>query len=203
MVYHVLNRATEGRCIFEREDDYRAFLHFLRLAGQRFPVRVCGYCVMKTHWHLIVWPSADGALSAYAHWLTTCHSIHYRARSNSQGRGHVYQERFKNFAIETSRYYYNALKYVESNALRAHYVERAEDWPWSSAHERVHGGNLLTGAPLDLPSDWIELVNTTPPDEQLEELRASAVSGRPYGSPAWTAYASNALSLGRLGSRPR
>ncbi len=205
-VYHALNRATEGQSIFHDAGDYRMFLELLRLAGRRTPMRVCGYCLMRTHWHLILWPFADGALSTYLHWVTTCHSLQYRACSDSQGRGYVYQGRFCSFPVQTSRYYYNALKYVEGNALRSHYVQRAEDWPWSSLVERSRAGDLLDPGPLEIPCDWTEIVNTLPPEEQLEELRASVRSGRPYGSPSWSDDTAAALALGqtlRCRGRPR
>lgn len=196
IVYHALNRATEGRRIFTDACDYRMFLGLLALASRRTPMRICGLSLMKTHWHLILWPFTDGALTAYLHWLSTCHSLQYRARYNTQGRGCVYQGRFRSFPIQTTEYYYNALKYVEGNALRAQYVDRAEDWPWSSLGLRLRGhGELFAPGPLYLPPDWVEIVNTVPPQEQLETLRASVRTGRPYGCQKWTYRTADMLSL--------
>jgi hypothetical protein len=34
---------------------------------------------------------------------------------------------------------WKTVRYVEGNAQRAGLVRRAEDWPWCSAHARLHG----------------------------------------------------------------
>ena len=42
--------------------------------------------------------------------------------------GHVYQGRYKSFPVEEEDYFYQLVRYVERNALRAGLVERAEAW---------------------------------------------------------------------------
>src|SRR5271157_3547709 len=39
----------------------------------RVPMRVAAYCLMPNHFHLVVWPRADGELSRWMHWLLTTH----------------------------------------------------------------------------------------------------------------------------------
>src|SRR5690242_9244167 len=69
--YHVLNRGNGRRTIFHKDGDFRAFVQLLRQAGERMPVRLLGYCLMPNHFHLALWPQADGDLSAYMGWLGT------------------------------------------------------------------------------------------------------------------------------------
>jgi hypothetical protein len=46
--------------------DYDAFVALLVEAAARFPgVRILAYCLMPSHWHLVLWPSDDGELSAF------------------------------------------------------------------------------------------------------------------------------------------
>ena len=42
---------------------------------------------------------------------------------------HLYQGRYKCFSVETEDYF-QVVRYVERNALRANLVERAESWRW-------------------------------------------------------------------------
>jgi putative transposase len=61
------------------------------------------------------------------------------------------------------------------NALRAHLVQRAEDWRWSNLWRRQHPDAAppipLADWPLPLPADWLARVNRPQNDAELEALR--------------------------------
>ena len=95
-------------------------------------MRLLAYCVMPNHWHLVVWPHQDGALSRFMNWLTLTHTQRWHQHRHSVGEGHVYQGQFKSFPVETNEYFLVVCRYVERNAVRAGLVERAEQWRWSS-----------------------------------------------------------------------
>ena len=66
---------------------------------------------------------------------------------------------------------------IERNALRAQLDLGAEDWRWSSMWRHVHGtaeeGSLLATSPIERPPDWVERVNRTDGESELESLRQS------------------------------
>jgi putative transposase len=98
------------------------------------------------------------------------------------------------------------LRYVEANPLRAGLVARAEEWRWSSLHERMCGEVLIAAGPLDLPDNWVGIVNAEFQNNELEDLRQSAGSGKPYGSGDWvvdTAISGDIESTLRRRGRPR
>jgi putative transposase len=74
VVYHVLNRANGRLRIFKKRGDFEAFEKIVAEGIDRFAMRVCGYCIMSTHWHLVLWPREDGDLSAFMKWVTVTHS---------------------------------------------------------------------------------------------------------------------------------
>ena len=185
-VYHVLNRGNERAQIFHNPNDYNGFLRLMEKAALRVPMRVIGFDLMPNHEHLLLWPEDDKAISAYMKWLTGTHALQHRSKYGTTGSGHVYQGRFSCFPVQTETYYYTCLSYVEGNALRAGLVERAEHWPWSSLYERVHGGCILTPGPLQLPENWLDIVNIGPNAVELSDLRVCARGGRPYGQTEWT-----------------
>src|SRR5436190_3585768 len=76
-IYHALNRGTARLKLFRKSADYSAFLRVFDEALQRHPIRVLGYCVMPTHWHVVLWPAADGQLSAFLRWLPLTHSVRW------------------------------------------------------------------------------------------------------------------------------
>jgi putative transposase len=198
-VFHALNRATARRKLFRKPADYQAFLRVFDEALQRQPIRVLAYCLMPTHWHVVLWPAADGDLTAFLRWLTLTHSVRWHKHYRSTGSGHVYQNRFKAFAIAEDEHLLTVLRYVERNPLRAGLVRRAEDWPWSSLACRLAGGDeaarRLHPGPVAVPADWLYLVNQPQTEAELEALRVSVVRGRPFGSAAWVATVVKRLGL--------
>ena len=65
--YHVLNRGNARAAVFHKDRDYEAFLETIAEAGLRTPMRVLGYCLMPSHFHLALWPHDDGDLSRGMH----------------------------------------------------------------------------------------------------------------------------------------
>ncbi len=160
VVFHVINRANDRRRLFSQPDDYNEFLGLLETAAERVPVRICAFCLMPNHWHLVLLPTTKGDISCFMHWVSGVHAMRVRRRWNAVGSGHVYQDRFKSLPVETGVYYYNVMKYVEANALRANLVARAEDWQWSSLFDRLSEAPRISLAnPIELPPDWRDQVN--------------------------------------------
>jgi putative transposase len=74
-VYHVLNRANGRACIFQKDADYLTFERVLVAALEHVPgMRLLSYYLMPNHWHMLVWPRADGELSDFGHYLTLTHT---------------------------------------------------------------------------------------------------------------------------------
>ena len=60
--YHVLNRGVGRMQLFDDDGDYLAFEKVLVEGLAKYPgVRLCAFCVMPNHWHLVVWPKRGGA----------------------------------------------------------------------------------------------------------------------------------------------
>ena len=74
MIYHVWNRDNGRQVIFEKTGDYDAFELVLAEAHTQVPMRTLAYCVMPTHWHLVLWPRRDGDLSRFMAWLALTHA---------------------------------------------------------------------------------------------------------------------------------
>jgi len=119
MVYHVLNRAAGRVRLFTRAGDYAAFEAVLEQAWARLPTRLLSYCVMPSHFHLVLWPREDGELSEFMRWLTVTHTQRWHAHRGTAGAGLLYQGRFKSFPIQEDPNLLTVCRYVERNALRA------------------------------------------------------------------------------------
>ena len=86
-VYHALNRATARIKLFDKPADYGAFLRVFDAALEKHPLRVLGYCLMPTHWHVVLWPTKDGDMTAFLRGLTLTHSVRWQAHYHSVGSG--------------------------------------------------------------------------------------------------------------------
>ena len=168
VVYHIYNRRNEKQCLFESEDDYTDFVDLIWRAKARYDVRLHAYCVMRTHWHLALSATVPGTISRYMGWLGGTHATQFRFLSDTRGLGHVYQGRYCCVATEGIVHYVRLIRYIESNPLRAGLVERAEEWLWSSLHDRRKPDHSLDSGPWKLPSDWLSIVNTE--DVRVEHL---------------------------------
>lgn len=210
MVFHVLNRGVGRQRLFHKPADYAAFELIIAETLENAPMRVCCYCLMPNHWHFVLWPKKDGELAAFMQRLTVTHVTRWQKHRHKVGEGHVYQGRYKSFPVETDEYFYQVVRYVERNALRANLVKRAEQWQWSSLWRREMGSReqqaWLGAWPVPLPRRWVSLVNEPQTEAELDVLRRCGKRGQPYGSPEWTEATAARLNLDhtlRTRGRPR
>jgi putative transposase len=208
LIYHVLNRSNGRTTLFRKAADYEAFARTLTEAHERLPLRILSFCLMPNHWHFVVWPlrGADDQVSEFFRWLTLTHTQRWHAHHHTSGTGHLYQGRFKSFPIEQDEHFYTVARYVERNPLRAHLVDRAEQWRYGSLWLRSAGTTaeqaLLADWPLPLPRQWVAYVNQPQTEAEADAVRRSIRKGAPFGSDAWTRRTVERLGLEHT-QRPR
>ena len=195
-----MNRTSGKIELFEDSGDYEAFERVLTEALKREPaMRLCAYCLMPNHFHLVLWPEKDEILSRFMQWLAMTHALRWHAHRHSGGRGHLYQSRFKSFAIQLDEHFLSVCRYVERNALRAGLVERAEDWRWGSLHARSSASAamkaVLSPWPVPVPRNWVARVNAPQDERELAALRLSRYRGKPYGEPDWAISTAHRLGI--------
>jgi putative transposase len=177
--YHVLNRGNARATVFHQDRDYDAFLEMMAEATLRVPMRIIAYCPMPNHFHMALWPRADGDLSRWMHWLLTTHVRRYLRHDHSSG--HVWQGRFKAFPIQADDHLRVVLRYIERNPLRADLVERAELGRWSSLSGAGPAPTLDPG-PAPRSEGWIEDVNAVMTEAECASIRESIRRDRPLGA---------------------
>jgi len=199
LAYHILNRRVGRLALFDKPADYMAFEKILNEAHERTGIRIAAYCLMPNHWHLLLWPRADGELSEVVRWITVTHTQRWHAHRESFESGPVYQGRFRSFPVQTDEHFLTVARYVERNAVRAKLVKRAEQWQWSSLWRWAQGDPkllaFLSDWPVKRPRQWVGWVNRAETASELEDLRCSAQRGRPFGSQGWVVRVAKRLSL--------
>ena len=188
VIYHVLNRGNGRRGIFRKPPDYQAFVQLLLDAKNKAHIELFGFCLMPNHWHLILRPAGNGDLAAYLSWVSNTHVKRYRAHYRHTS-GHLYQGRYKSFAVEQDDYLLTLLRYVEANPVRGKtpLVAKAQDWAWSSLGcDRKLATQLLSSWPVDRPRNWMSRVNQPLEPPQQRRIATSMERCRPLGGDAWT-----------------
>jgi putative transposase len=169
-VYHVGNRGSRKGPLFDRPADFDGFVELVKLARNLNAVRIVSYCLMSNHWHFLLWPMEDDAISGFMHWLTGQHGLLRRRETNTVGEGAVYQSRFWAVPMLDHLHLLAAWRYIERNPVEASLVERAEEWRWSGACPRNGEDNVLDLdlGPLPRPANWLEVVNASYADHLID-----------------------------------
>ena len=205
-VFHVLNRSVARLTLFEKPDDYAAFMRVVEETWQKNPLPIFAMSVMPNHWHFVVRPTTDTQLTDFFRLLTVTHTMRWHAHYATGGTGHLYQGRFKSFPIQSDEHLLTVMRYVERNPLRANLVQQAEEWEYGSAWARQQKQNtpewLATPKKPSLPRNWRALVNKPQTDAELAALRKCIVRGTPFGNDKWTSNAAKRLALEST-TRPR
>jgi putative transposase len=102
--------------------------------------------------------------------------------------GHLWEGRYYS-AVLDEPHLWSAIRYVELNPVRAGIVERAEDYPWSSARAHCRGTYdpvLASSRPLPgYIKDWSQWLREGIDPREAEELRSKTYKGEPFGSEAF------------------
>ena len=204
-VYHVLNRANGRLRIFRKRDDFAAFERILAQGIDRVGMRLCGYCIMGNHFHMLLWPKNDGDVSEFMRWVTLTHTQRWHAAHGTAGIGHVYQGRFKSFPVQSNGHYLTVLRYIEGNPLRAKMVADSRDWQYSSLAIRngMEKDNLtISPGPVAVSRNWNRLVNILPNEKIDAKMQNCIKRGTPFGDDGWIEATAEKLNL-QITLRPR
>src|SRR6476469_8641992 len=130
-VQHIVNRGDHRETLFHKPADFDAFLRAVTDTCRAIRMRILAYCIMRNHFHFVLWPYAGCELGVFMSRLMNVHIGRYLRHYPPVSPGHLYQGRYTNAIVETGRSVLHVIRYVEANALTACIVKRAEDYPWS------------------------------------------------------------------------
>jgi REP element-mobilizing transposase RayT len=143
-MYHVTARGDHKRGIYADDNDHMVWDHMLGTTCDRFNFVVHAYCQMGNHFHLLV-ETVEPNLSSGMRHLNATYSAYFNRRHKLVG--HVFQGRFKAILCQRETYLLELSRYIVLNPVRAKFVERPEQWWWSS-HRALIG--------LSEPPDWLD-----------------------------------------------
>lgn len=130
--YHVIARGINKELIFNQTREKVYLKKILKEFLSEHSVEIYAYCIMSNHVHLII-KSEIQELSIYMAKCLAKYAEYYNYKHKRNG--HVFQNRFKSECIETSKYYWNCLRYIHLNPLKANQVKSITNYKYSSILE--------------------------------------------------------------------
>jgi len=131
--FHAMNRGIARRVVFPDVAHMRVFLACLAWAVRRGDLEIHAFCLMATHFHLLVRSPTGNlsealgrAINAYVRWANR------RARRD----GALFRGRFRSRPVLSLRYRDVLVRYIEDNPIAARLVPPGQRYPYaSSAHQ--------------------------------------------------------------------
>jgi putative transposase len=180
--HHVTQRGNRRTAIFKDEEDRRAYGTFLKKYAEKHGLDIWAYCLMTNHVHHVVVPRSPGSLSWTFRDAHTAHALRFNREWGQSG--HVFQGRFFSCPMDDP-HMWATVRYIERNPVRAHIVERAEDYRWSSAaaHCGLRPDDLLSDRfpPEGVISDWSAWLGEEDDKEMVKAIRRHTRTGWPCG----------------------
>lgn len=128
-LFHVITHSVRSTPLFEVDRDRAHFLRELVRAMARANWTCVGYCLMRTHFHLIL-DVPDRTLPTGMHALNFRYAMWFN--SEYRYRGHVMGARYWSRRIDDEGDLQRTYRYVARNPVEAMVCERPADWAWSS-----------------------------------------------------------------------
>ena len=182
MPHHITARGSRKADVFRDDADRLFYLDLIRESCRRFLLRIWAYCLMTNHVHFIAVPERPDSIWRVFHRTNGAYSNQFNAKNGFVG--HLWQERPFSCPLAES-HLWNAIRYVESNPVRAGMVSTAADYRWSSARAHCDGEiDLLldpSWSPLQAIPNWPEWLDGTNGLEFGRLIRDCTLTGRPCG----------------------
>jgi REP element-mobilizing transposase RayT len=124
-----MNRARRGQDLFVNETDYQHFIDLLQDTTDLFNVKVAAYCLMPTHYHLLL-QTPDANLSRCMRHLNGVYTQKYNASHSCDGT--LFRGRYKSILVDADNYLLQLVRYIHRNPLKAGLVKRLGQYVWSS-----------------------------------------------------------------------
>ena len=164
-IYHICNKSIADYGIFEVEENVLRFLSLLEYRndkenGRRFSyflksnkytyinlltkpelakVKFLAYCIMKDHYHLLV-KALDDDISNFMGQIENGYSHFFNIKYKRKGP--LWQSRFRCVRVTTNEQLLHVSRYIHLNPATSKYVDKPEDWKYSSYNDFINGKAL-------------------------------------------------------------
>jgi putative transposase len=151
----LIQRGTNQQPLFRGRPDYERMLTLLQWYAPRYGMLVHAYVLMGNHFHLLATPDTGTGMSSFMQALGRSYVRYF---NDTHGReGTLWQGRYRATVIDSERYLFTCMAYIELNPLRAGIAASADQYPWSS---HLHNAGKRVDPLIDEHPLYWQLGNT-------------------------------------------
>ena len=159
--HHVIQRGNNRQPIVLDEADRKMLYSLWLEESQRHKVAVNAYVLLDNHFHMLLTPPSDEAMSLMMQAVGRTYVRYFNQRHKRSGT--LWEGRYKSTLIQTERYLLACMVYIDLNPVRAGLVAAPEQAAWSS----VHGNLGLRRDPLLTPHPTLLMLGGTPAQRRV------------------------------------
>lgn len=144
--YHIYNRGVNRQPIFANAGNYLFLLRRAKSFLADYPLSVIAYCLMPNHYHFLLRPEKDSALSRFIQRLFNSYTQAFNRQQDRSGT--LFEGRAKSVLVDTDEYALHLCRYIHLNPVRAGLVAHPSKWAYSNYLEWVErrSGTLVDRA---------------------------------------------------------
>ncbi len=127
---HLITASGNARCrLFVDAADRELFLDLFNEAVAHFSWDLFAWCLLGNHLHIVARAEPE-PLHRGMQWLKSVYAMRFHRRHHTCGA--LFKRPYDSRPIVTEEQLHRSCGYTLRNATRHGFVERAEDWEWSS-----------------------------------------------------------------------
>jgi len=188
---HVIQRGNNRQLCFVREQDFAAYVSWLKEYSKKYHVDIHAWVLMTNHVHLLCTPQITDGVSKMMQSLGRQYVRYFNNRYKRSGT--LWEGRYKSSLVEAEAYLLHLYCYIELNPVRAGMVEAPAEYKWSSYQINgvgkkselctPHGLYLACGtSPEDRQAAYCALFKAYPDGGLLKRIREASNKGMAVGS---------------------
>ncbi len=175
---------------FTTDLDRNVFLKYLREAMDGTDFHLHAFVLMANHVHMLATGHTVGTVPQVMHRLGLQYARYFNR--HFERTGPLFEGRYWASLVESRGYFFEAMRYIELNPVRAGIVDGPGRYPWSSYAHNTGGETRVEITPHDeflrlgknsaiRSSAWADIVSQGISPPELERLRKRFRKSRPYG----------------------
>lgn len=131
-IYHVVVRGLDKKAVFNEKREKTRILNLIHENFNEYNVEIYAYCIMSNHFHLLLKAELKELASFMAKVLAG-YAQYYNYKHHRTG--YVFQGRYRSQCIESESYFWNCLRYIHMNPVKANMCNDIMKYQYSSSTE--------------------------------------------------------------------